>query len=83
MLWALFQAAIIFVVVASNIHWEWTPNAYLASILGCLAAYLATLLVSWLWLRIQARRRLRSDERTGKRNPAFFRGEPGSVRRAR
>jgi hypothetical protein len=27
----LLQSLIIFAVVASNIHWQWTPNTYLAS----------------------------------------------------
>ena len=36
----LLQASIIFAVCASNIHWHWTPNGYLASTLG--AALLAT-----------------------------------------
>jgi hypothetical protein len=33
---------IIFSVVASNIHWQWTPNGYLASLLGWLLALLLT-----------------------------------------
>jgi hypothetical protein len=40
--WYLLQSLIIFAVVASNIHWHWTPNTYLASILGILAALLLT-----------------------------------------
>ena len=28
----LLQASINFAVCASNIHWQWTPNGYLASI---------------------------------------------------
>jgi hypothetical protein len=42
------QGVIIFAVVASNIHWHWTPNPYLASAAGVLAAYLATLAVDRL-----------------------------------
>ena len=34
MIWLIFQSSIIFAVVASNIHWRWTPNGYLAAILG-------------------------------------------------
>jgi len=26
MIWLIFQSSIIFAVVASNIHWHWTPN---------------------------------------------------------
>jgi ABC-type transport system involved in cytochrome c biogenesis permease subunit len=35
----LFQSLIIFAVVASNIHWQWTPNGYLAAGLGIALAY--------------------------------------------
>jgi hypothetical protein len=34
-----FQALIVFAVIASNIHWHWTPNPYLASELGVLLAW--------------------------------------------
>jgi hypothetical protein len=27
----LLQALIVFAVVASNIHWQWTPNPHLAA----------------------------------------------------
>jgi hypothetical protein len=36
------QSVIIFAVVASNIHWQWTPNVYLPAYAGYLAALLAT-----------------------------------------
>jgi hypothetical protein len=36
------QALIVFAVVGSNIHWEWTPNPYLASGLGILLAWAVT-----------------------------------------
>jgi hypothetical protein len=38
-MWFLFQSLIIFAVVASNIHWQWTPNGYLASLIGVGLAY--------------------------------------------
>ena len=28
-MWFLFQSLMIFAVVASNIHWQWTPIGYL------------------------------------------------------
>jgi hypothetical protein len=42
-----------FAVMASNIHWQWTPNAYLAGVLGFIAALLATVGLSnlLLWAR--------------------------------
>jgi hypothetical protein len=39
--WYLLRSVIIFAVVASNIHWHWTPNGYLAGILAFVAALLA------------------------------------------
>jgi ABC-type transport system involved in cytochrome c biogenesis permease subunit len=44
----LFQSLVIFAVVASNIHWQWTPNGYLAAGLGIALAYVLT----WLALTI-------------------------------
>jgi hypothetical protein len=38
-MWFLFQSLIIFAVVASNIHWQWTPNGYLAGLIGVGLAY--------------------------------------------
>lgn len=50
-MWFLLQGLIVFAVMASNIHWHWTPNSYLASILGFIAALLVTVglsnLLSW------------------------------------
>ena len=44
----LLQASIVFAVCASNIHWHWTPNGYLASLIGVGLAYGATWLVTAL-----------------------------------
>lgn len=54
-MWFLFQSLIVFAVVASNIHWQWTPNAYLAGVLGFIAALLATVGLTNLfaWARKQ------------------------------
>lgn len=38
-MWHLFQCVVIFAVGASNIHWQWTPNPYLAGLIGVLLAY--------------------------------------------
>ena len=38
-MWFLFQSSIIFAVVASNIRWRWTPNGYLAGLIGVVLAY--------------------------------------------
>jgi hypothetical protein len=47
MMWFIFQSSIIFAVVASNIHWHWTPNEYLAALIGVGLAYGLTLLLIW------------------------------------
>ena len=51
MMWFLFQSLIIFAVVASNIHWHWTPNGYLAGFIGVGLAYGLTraLYAAYLW----------------------------------
>jgi hypothetical protein len=38
MMWFCFQSVIIFAVIASNIHWHWTTNGYLAGLAGFVAA---------------------------------------------
>lgn len=55
-MWYLFQGSIIFAVVASNIHWQWTPNQYLPAVLGFVAALLVTVGLSnlLLWARKKA-----------------------------
>ena len=50
-MWFLFQSLIIFAVVASNIHWQWTPNGYLAGSIGVGLAYALSLGLGGLWRR--------------------------------
>lgn len=45
------QVAIFALVVSSNIHWQWTPNPILASVVGALAAGFATFLLTRAWSR--------------------------------
>ena len=54
-MWFLLQGSIVFAVMASNIYWQWTPNPYLAGVLGFVVALLATVGVSnlLLWARKQ------------------------------
>jgi uncharacterized membrane protein YgaE (UPF0421/DUF939 family) len=47
-MWHVFQGLIIFAVVASNIHWQWTPNGMLAALLGVGLAFLLTVSLSRL-----------------------------------
>lgn len=41
----VMQFAIVVAVVGSNGQYHWTPNGYVAGLLGVLAAFLMTLLV--------------------------------------
>ncbi len=60
MLWRIFQGLILFLVIASNIKWKWTPNGLVASLAGVAAAFLATLaLTAVLDLVARARAALR------------------------
>ena len=66
MRWKLFQLTVVFLVVASNIHWQWTPNAYLAAIIAVVTAASATWLLLILadWHRTRReRRRIRQQQR--------------------
>jgi hypothetical protein len=44
-MWLLFQGLVIFAVIASNFYWHWTPNKYLASIIGVGLAWSLTVLI--------------------------------------
>ena len=55
-MWFLIQGSVVFAVVASNIHWQWTPNPYLASLIGVGLALLVTVTANGLivWARKQS-----------------------------
>jgi hypothetical protein len=57
----LLQISIVFALMASNIHWQCTPNGYLAGLVGTGLAYVSTVAVnqSLLW----SRKMLRSAQR--------------------
>lgn len=60
----LLQAVVFLAVIFANIHWEITPNAYLAAAVGGMAAYGATMFVVWLQdtgSRLKSRRRRRQE----------------------
>jgi hypothetical protein len=48
----LLQGLIVFAVVGSNIHWQWTPSGYTASGLGILLAWAVT------WWIVEIRERI-------------------------
>jgi len=52
-MWFFLQSLIVFGVVGSNIHWHWTPNHYLPSVIGFSIALVVTAGVNELraWLR--------------------------------
>jgi hypothetical protein len=41
-MWYLLQGAVMFAVLASNIHFHWTPNGYLAALIAVAAAWAVT-----------------------------------------
>jgi len=41
-MWWLVQGLIVFAVMASNIHWQWTTNGYVAAGLAAGLAYIVT-----------------------------------------
>lgn len=46
--WRILQMIVMTAVVFSNIYWEWTPNPYLASIIGAVVAWLVSIGVASL-----------------------------------
>ena len=50
-MWFLLQSVIIFAVVGSNIAYQWTPNPYLAGLIGIGMAWLVSRLCHSLILR--------------------------------
>jgi hypothetical protein len=54
--WFCLQSLIIFAVMASNIRWHWTPNGYLAGLIGFVAAYGATVFLSYLTSLLKTKR---------------------------
>ncbi|MCC8952870.1 hypothetical protein H8B02_05135 [Bradyrhizobium sp. Pear77] len=59
-MWHLFQSLVIFAVIASNIHWRWTPNGYLAAMIGAGLAWALTQIINELPRTLDAHRRRRS-----------------------
>lgn len=55
-MWFLLQGSIVFAVMASNIYWAWTPNGYLASLIGVGLAFAVTMTVSQLLLWTRQKR---------------------------
>jgi hypothetical protein len=49
--WFILQSSIIFAVIASNLFWHWTPNGYLAGLVGVGLAWVLTRLLSARWRR--------------------------------
>ena len=45
-MWFVLQSRVIFAVMTTNVHWQWTPNGYLAGLIGIVLAYGLTALVS-------------------------------------
>jgi hypothetical protein len=60
-MWFWFQGLIMFAVMASNVHWHWTPNGYLAGLLGWIAALLVTVGLNGLGGLIGKLRRIKSS----------------------
>jgi hypothetical protein len=50
-MWRLLQTLLIFGVLASNIHYQWTPNGYVATLIAIGVAYFATVTFSWAYDR--------------------------------
>lgn len=65
-MWKLFQLAIFVAVVGSNIEWNWTPNGYLAALIGVGLAYVLTVALTSLGSALSSWRQ-RLNLRTGEK----------------
>jgi len=74
-MWYLLQGLVIFAVVASNIHWQWTPNGYLATMLGGIAALCVTGITNELrdW-QLRRRAERRAAKQKINQSPFTYRG---------
>ena len=52
-MWMLFQLAVFFGVMFTGIHYKWTPNGYVLTLIGLGAAFLSTLGLSELLLLLK------------------------------
>lgn len=48
----LFQLIVMFAVLSANVHWQWTPNGYLAGLLALGAAWAVTIVPLWVIDRV-------------------------------
>jgi hypothetical protein len=65
-MWFVLQSVVMFAVIGSNIHYEWTPNQYLPGLIGAVLAYGATDVLNWLIEMV----------RTGRRGPPPLQADP-------
>jgi hypothetical protein len=47
-MWFLLQCVVMFLVLAANVHYGWTPNGYLSALIAVGAAYLVTRVLYWV-----------------------------------
>jgi hypothetical protein len=71
-MWFLLQSTIIFAVMASNIHWHWTTNPYLAGMAGAgLACAVSQAIADWQTLRMCKRLRDKPSRRLRRHDTDF------------
>ena len=47
-MWKFFQYLIVCAVVMANVHWQWTPNPYVAGLMGIGLSFVVTVAVARL-----------------------------------
>lgn len=47
MLWKLFQICVFLSVMFTGVYYEWTPNAFVLSMVAFIITLLATVLLAW------------------------------------
>lgn len=79
--WLVFQCLVAFAVIASNIHWQWATSPAVAGLVAFVAAFLATVVVSGVLVRLAAFRARRGDitgNNASRREPSLLRPSGGT-----
>jgi xanthosine utilization system XapX-like protein len=64
-MWRVFQLTLFVGTLFANIHFQWTPNGYVAAALGVLAALLGTAVINWTMALAVLLRRYQGVDRGG------------------
>ena len=71
MLWKLFQICVFLSVMFAGVYYEWTPNAFVLSMVSFIAALLATVFTGWALQSLRSVLQKRTRDQFANRRRAF------------